>query len=100
MDEVLFEIADFPVTLAQASIAGVALAGVLVCIVTIMIMANSARRTAHSSAHLAGQIAERERRIQELDHQVRVERERGAELLDREREKTAELLVDASALRA
>jgi DNA recombination protein RmuC len=108
MDSVLFIIGDFPVTTDQASIAGVALAGVIVVGIAILMMRSGARRTAEASAQLAEhlrtgfatQLGERDRRIQELDHQVRVERERGSELLDREREKSATLLADASALRA
>lgn len=108
MDSVLFVLGDFPVTLAQASIGGVALAGLLLLGVTIAIMRASARRTVEAGAELAdqlraglvAQIGERDRRIQDLDHQVRVERERGADLLDREREKSAELLADAAALKA
>ncbi|QDZ13000.1 DNA recombination protein RmuC [Devosia ginsengisoli] len=108
MDSVLFVLGDFPVTLAQVSIGGVALAGLLLLGVTIAIMRASARRTVEAGAELAdqlqaglvAQIGERDRRIQDLDHQVRVERERGADLLDREREKSAELLADAAALKA
>src|SRR3546814_31739 len=108
MDSVLFVLGDFPVTLAQASIGGVALAGLLLLGVTIAIMRASARRTVEAGAELAdqlqaglvAQIGERDRRIQDLDHQVRAERERGADLLDREREKSAEPMADAAALKA
>lgn len=108
MDSVLFVIGDFPVTMAQASIAGVALACLLAIGVTIAVMRAGARQVVAASAQMAeqlrasfaSQLGERDRRIGELDHQVRVERERGADLLDRERERSAELLADASALRA
>src|SRR5690606_32604562 len=76
--------------------------------VTIAVMRGNAQRSAEAGAAMveqlregfAAQLGERERRIGELDHQVRVERERGAEALEREREKSAELLADVSALRA
>ncbi|MHA6689918.1 DNA recombination protein RmuC [Devosia sp. A449] len=104
----VFFIGDYAVTLGQALIAGVALAGLVLVGATIAVMRAGAAQTAEASAQLAEQLqtgfatqlGERDRRIQELDHQVRVERERGADLLDREREKGAELLADASALRA
>jgi DNA recombination protein RmuC len=108
MDSVLFIVWDFPVTLAQASIGGVALAGLLLVAMTILVMRSSARTSQEASAQLAeqlreslqAQLGERDRRILELDHQVRVERERGNDLLGTEREKYSELLADFSALRA
>ena len=108
MDDVLFVIGSFPVTIAQASIAGVALAGLLLVGFTIATMRSAAARTAEASAQLAeqmraglvAQLGERDRRIQELDHQVRVERERGAEQAERLQERNSELLAEVSALRA
>ncbi|WP_332698803.1 DNA recombination protein RmuC [Devosia sp.] len=108
MDNVLFIIGDFPVTLAMALVGGVALVALLLVVVTIAVMSASASRAAEAGAQLVAQLregflaqlGERDRRIQELDHQVRVERERGVDLLDREREKSAALLADVSALRA
>ncbi len=108
MDNVLFTLGDFPVTQATALIGGAVLAGLLAVIITIVVMQAASRRTLESANKLSEQLresvmtqlAERDRRIQELDHQVRVERDRGVELLDREREKAAQLLAEVSALRA
>lgn len=108
MDSVLLVIGDFPITIAQASIAGVALAGLLLVAATIAVMRTSARRTAEASARLAeqlraglvAQLAERDRRIGELDHQVRVERERGSEQAERLQERNAELQAEVAGLRA
>lgn len=108
MDNVLFELAGYSVTLAAALIGGVAGLALLLVLLTVVVAGASAKRAAEAGAQLVSQLregfgaqlAERDRRIQELDHQVRVERERGSEQLDREREKSAELLADVSALRA
>jgi DNA recombination protein RmuC len=108
MDSVLFVIGDFPVTLAQAVIAGVALAGLLVVGVTIAVMRAGARQSVAAATQLAEQLrsnfttqlGERDRRIQELDHQVRVERERGGEQAERLQERNAGLLAEVAALRA
>lgn len=108
MDNVLFVIGDFPVTQAMALIGGVGLAALLVLGVTIAVMRASAGRAAEAGAQLVAQLregfvaqlGERDRRIQELDHQVRVERERGSEQAERLQEKNSELLAEVSALRA
>jgi DNA recombination protein RmuC len=108
MDNVLFVIGDFPVTQAMALIGGVTLAAVLLVVVTIAVMRASASRAAEAGAQLVAQLregfvaqlGERDRRIQELDHQVRVERERGSEQVERLQEKNSELLAEVSALRA
>ena len=108
MDTILFSIADYPVTLAVALIGSVVLVALLLVVVTIAVMSSSASRSAEASAQLADQLregfatqlGERDRRIQELDHQVRVERERGSDLLDAERAKAETLLAENSALKA
>lgn len=108
MDNVLFILGGYPVTQLQAIIAGAALAGLVLVSILIFSMRTNARHASQAAADVAeqvrvgftNQIAERDRRIQELDHQVRVERERGGETLEREREKGAELLAEVSALRA
>lgn len=108
MDNVLFVIGDFPVTQAMALIGGVTLAAVLLVVVTIAVMRASANRAAEAGAQLVAQLregfvaqlGERDRRIQELDHQVRVERERGSEQVERLQERNSELLAEVSALRA
>lgn len=108
MDNVLFVIGDFPVTQAMALIGGATLAAVLLVVVTIAVMRASASRAAEAGAQLVAQLregfvaqlGERDRRIQELDHQVRVERERGSEQVERLQERNSELLAEVSALRA
>ena len=108
MENVLFILGDYPVTLLQAAIIGAALAGLVLIAILIGSMRASARRAADAATQMTeqmrvnfiDQLAERDRRIQELDHQVRVERERGSDALDREREKGTELLAEVSALRA
>lgn len=108
MNDVLFVMGGLPVTVAQASIAGVALAGLLLVAMTIAVMRAGARRTAQASAELAEQmraglatqLGERDRRIAELDHQVRVERERGSEQVERLRERNSELVAEVASLRA
>lgn len=108
MDNMLFSIADYPVTLALALIGGVVLVAALLLVGTIVVMRGNARRTAETGARfaeqlregLALQLGERDRRIQELDHQVRVERDRGAEQLEREREKSGRFAAELSALTA
>jgi len=108
MDSVLFVFGGFPVTTALAGIGGVALAGLLLVGLTIAVMQASARRTAEASVQLAEQLraglvtqlGERDRRIGELDHQVRVERERGSEQVERLQERNAELLAQVAALNA
>ena len=108
MENVLFILGDYPVTQLQAAIIGAALAGLVLVAILIASMRASARRAADTAtqmteqmrANFIDQLAERDRRIQELDHQVRVERERGSDALDRERERGTELLAEVSALRA
>jgi DNA recombination protein RmuC len=108
MENVLFEIAGFPVTVAMGAIGVVALAALLVAIVTVIQSSAGAERAAAAGTQLlaqaregfAAQLSERDRRIQELDHQVRVERERGHEQAVGLQEKNSELLADVSALRA
>lgn len=108
MDNVVFILGGFPVTQAMALLGGVGLIAVMLVVATLALANATAKRTAASGAALvaqlrdsfAAQLAERDRRIHELDHQVRVERERGSDLLDRERDKSAQLLGDVAALRA
>ena len=108
MDTALFSIADYPVTPTAALIGCVALVALVLVAVTIAVMRAGAARSAEASALLvdqlregfASQLGERDRRIQELDHQVRVERERGSEQVERLQEKNSDLLAEVSALRA
>lgn len=104
----LFEIAGYPVTLALTLIGGVAALALLLIVVTLVVTSGNAKRTAETGELLVAQLresfmaqlGERDRRIQELDHQVRVERDRGSDLLDTEREKTEALLAENAALKA
>lgn len=108
MDNVLFILGGFPVSAAQAAIGGVALVAVLMAGVTVSVMRGQARSAAEAGTRLAeqlresfaAQLAERDRRIQELDHQVRVERERGSEQVERLQERNSELMAEGAALRA
>lgn len=108
MDTVLFAIGNFPITAAIAATAG----GVLAIFVVLLVLVNATRASAIRVETLAAQaaeqlkgsfmaqIAERDSRIQELDRHLAKERERGASLLDDEREKSTQLLAEVSALRA
>ena len=108
MENVLLILGDYPVTQLQAVIAAGALLGLVIVIILIASMRANGQRAADLAAQMAeqvrtgfaSQLGERDRRIQELDHQVRVERERGADLLEAERSKSADLYAELSALRA
>ncbi|HEY8576081.1 MAG TPA: DNA recombination protein RmuC [Devosia sp.] len=108
MDTVVFAIAGFPVTLAMALAAAGATIAVGALVAVIILSGSSARRAAEAGEQLVGQLresfatqlADRDRRIGELDHQVRVERERGADQIERLQEKNAELLAELSAAQA
>lgn len=108
MDTMLFEIAGYPVSVLVAIIGVVALAAVMVAVVTLVQSRAAADQAEQAGRSLltearegfASQLGERDRRIAELDHQVRVERERGSENVERLQEKNSELLADVAALRA
>jgi len=108
MDTMLFEIAGYPVSVLVAIVGVVALAAVLVAVVTLVQSRAAADQAEQAGRSLlaearegfASQLGERDRRIAELDHQVRVERERGSENVERLQEKNSELLADVAALRA
>jgi DNA recombination protein RmuC len=108
MDNVLFDLGSFSVTVAQAAIGGVVLLAVIAVAVVTIVMRGNAMRAAEAGAQLAEQLresfttqlGERDRRIQDLDHQVRVERERGGEQAERLQERNAELQADIAAMRA
>jgi DNA recombination protein RmuC len=108
MDRVLFIVGDFPVNAAAAATASAVLAVVIVLLVLVSAIRANTRRVAMLAEQAAeqlkagflAQIAERDNRIHELDQQVANERERGAELLDLERDKSAHLLAKVSALEA
>nr|WP_314262290.1 DNA recombination protein RmuC [uncultured Devosia sp.] len=108
MDTMLFEIAGYPVSVLVAIVGVVALAAILVAVVTLVQSRAAADQAEQAGRSLlaearegfASQLGERDRRIAELDHQVRVERERGSENVERLQEKNSELLADVAALRA
>tara|TARA_R110000868_G_scaffold38_27_gene473 strand:+ start:8822 stop:10249 length:1428 start_codon:yes stop_codon:yes gene_type:complete len=108
MDTLLFTLGDWPVTyLTAAILGGVLLVLVLAAIVVGAMRASAARAEAAAQqaseqlrSNFLAQITERDSRIQELDHQLAQERERGEELLDIEREKGSSLLSEVSGLRA
>jgi DNA recombination protein RmuC len=108
MDTVLFAIGNFPITTAIAAFSGAALALLIVLLVLVAAMRASAQRVELLARQAAeqlkssfmAQIAERDSRIHELDQQVAAERERGADLLDLERDKSSHLMAKVSALEA
>jgi DNA recombination protein RmuC len=108
MNDVLLVVGDFPVTVQLALLAGAALLALVLIIGLIANMRSSALQASLAAQEAAAQlragfetqIAERDRRIQGLDHQVRVERDRGTELLDAERHRSQTLHGELSALRA
>jgi DNA recombination protein RmuC len=108
MNDVLLVVGDFPVTVQLALLAGAALLALVLIIGLIANMRSSALQASLAAQEAAAQlragfetqIAERDRRIQDLDHQVRVERDRGTELLDAERHHSQTLHGELSALRA
>ena len=108
MDTALFTLGTFPVTYSVALIAAVVVALAIMFTLLVSAMRASTRRVEVLAEQAAeqlkssflAQIAERDVRINELDHQVMLERERGADLLDAERDKSGQLLVEVSALRA
>ncbi|WP_375450118.1 DNA recombination protein RmuC [uncultured Devosia sp.] len=108
MDIVLFILGDIAITLGQAIIGGLGLAGLLLMAALIGTMRAGARRAAAAAliatdqlrASFMTQIAERDGRIDQLQHAVYQERERGSDALQVERDKTSELLAEASGLRA
>lgn len=108
MDIVLFSVGTVPVTAAVLAAALLTLIVLIVVVLALKAMRTSAAQVEALAAQAAqqlkasflAQIAERDSRINELDHQVAMERERGADLLDHEREKNSELLAEVAALRA
>lgn len=108
MDKILFVVGDFAVTGAAGAAAVFLLVLLLVFSWLVSAMRASARRV-DALAQQAGeqlkagfllQLAQRDSRIGELEQQLARERERGADLLDSERDKSAHLLATVSALRA
>ena len=101
MNAVLLTLGDFTVTYAIAALAGAAAIAVLLLALFVGAMRSNARHIAVLSqqsaeqlkAALTAQIAERDGRIMALDHQVALERKRGADLLEAERNKSAQLLA-------
>ena len=108
MDTALFTLSTFSVTYSVALIAAAIAALAIMFALLVSAMRASTRRVEVLAEQAAeqlkssflAQIAERDARINELDHQVMLERERGADLLDAERDKSGQLLVEVSALRA
>ncbi|MCS6761379.1 MAG: DNA recombination protein RmuC [Candidatus Devosia symbiotica] len=104
MDTQLFMLGDWPVTYTMAIIVGGVLLVLLLGETMVGAMRASAGRAEAAAeqlrANFLAQIGERDSRIHELDHQLAQERERGEELLDIEREKSASLRADNAGLRA
>jgi DNA recombination protein RmuC len=108
MDTVLFPVAGLPITVTVAVCVGAVLAVIVLLFILVSAMRASTQRVEtlaqqaaeQLKASFLAQIAERDNRIHELDQQVANERERGAELLDLERDKSAHLMAKVSALEA
>jgi DNA recombination protein RmuC len=108
MDTLLFTLGDWPISYTTAAVIGAIVLVMVLGIIMIGAMRASAARAETAAqqaaeqlrANFLAQIGERDSRIHELDHQLAQERERGEELLDIEREKTASLRADNAGLRA
>lgn len=108
MDTTLFMLGDWPVTAEIAAIAGATLLGLALLAVLLSAMRASAQRaeiagqeaTAQLRGNFLAQIAERDRRIAELDLQVHQERQSGVQRLDVERNRASALLEEVAGLRA
>lgn len=107
LETLLFMAGDFPVTLGLALVAGAA----LVVALGVMLLIGSARSNAERAdeaaamasealrANFLEQVAQRDMRIRDLDLALMRERERGADLLDTERDKNSELAAELAAMR-
>lgn len=107
LDAVLFSLGSLPVTTATAMLAG----GVVLIVLLIVWLVVSARAGAARAelqareaaeglrANFLEQIAGRDARIRDLEAQVERERERAADLLDAEREKSGGLQSELAAMR-
>ena len=108
MDTVILTLGDWPITAAMATLLGAIAVLLLLGVILVGAMRASAARAEAAAqqaadqlrANFLSQIGERDSRIHELDHQLAQERERGEELLDIEREKSASLRADNAGLRA
>lgn len=108
MDTQLFMLGDWPITTATAALAAGLLLALGLGIAVISSMRASAARAEAAAQQAAdqlrsnfqAQIAERDRRIEDMDRQIQQERQRGEGLLDAERSRSAELLGEVSGLRA
>jgi DNA recombination protein RmuC len=108
MDRVLFVIGDVAISVLQAAIGGGVLLGLVAAGIVISVVRASNRRAeaaAEQTAALlrttfAEQLGERDARIRELDLDLRRERERSGDVIAAERDKSADLLAEVSALRA
>jgi DNA recombination protein RmuC len=108
MNQTLFEIAGEPISLLSAVLMASVLALLLIFGLLLRGARNASRLAAEAAAGLLQQakentaalLAERDSRLQQLDHQLRAERQRSADLLDQERDKNARLQADMSAVLA
>lgn len=108
METVLFSLGELPVTVQHAAIAAALVVAFGIAVALVAAVRASARRAEEAAeqaaeqlrANFLGQIAERDSRIRELEQQAYRDRERGADALAAERDKSADLLAEVSALRA
>jgi DNA recombination protein RmuC len=107
LDPILFMAGGVPVTLGLALVTGV----VVLIALAIVLLVNSARANAmlaeekareageHLKASFLEQISQRDMRIRDLDLALARERERGADLVQIEREKNSDLGAELAAMR-
>ena len=107
LDLILFTLGDAPVSVAMALVAGGALLlTLLIFSLVLWARANAARADAAAReaadtlrANFLEQVSTRDARIRDLEAQIERERDRAAELLDAEREKSTGLQSELAAMR-
>lgn len=108
MDSVLITVGDWPLTYQQAVLAAAGVLALLLVALLIGAMRASAQRAGAAAqeaaeqlrANFQAQIAERDARLVDLDQQLRGDRERAGDVLEAERDKSADLMAEVAALRA
>ena len=107
LDLILFTLGDVPVTAAMALVAGGALL-LMALVLSLVLWARSNARRADAAAREAAdtlranfleQVSARDARIRDLEAQIERERQRAADLLDSEREKSGGLQSELAAMR-
>jgi DNA recombination protein RmuC len=107
LDMILFTLGDVPVTTAMALVAGGAVLLVVLVLALVQWARSNARRADAAAreaadalkANFLEQVSARDARIRDLEAQIERERERAADLLDTEREKSGGLQSELAAMR-